>query len=229
MLRAVAFAERLDFALDAPVEEAIRRHRGEIARSAPARLMEEYYKILRTGASARVFGAAAALGLLEPITPELQRAAGADRLLPSLARLDAYRRRFPSVPETFTNPLLLGSLLVPLGFAPDRNESGFDAAPPSLGILPVARRDTERLWQVLALQRRLRDPNLSPRAARSLVTRGAFPDAITWLEIHGEAPEIAARWRAYVGELTESGALAAPLPGRPVRRRRRRSRKPVPQ
>ncbi len=42
MLRAVAFAERLGFALDPPVDQAIRRNRGEIARSSPARLMEEY-------------------------------------------------------------------------------------------------------------------------------------------------------------------------------------------
>src|SRR5450759_3538982 len=61
MLRAVAFAERLGFALDPPVEEAIRGNRGEIARSAPARLIEEYYKVLRTGASASVFRTAARL------------------------------------------------------------------------------------------------------------------------------------------------------------------------
>ena len=55
-------------------------------------------------------------------------------------------------------------------------------------MLPVARRDVERLYQVLALQRRLRDPNISPRAARALMSRGAFADALTWLEIHGQAP-----------------------------------------
>src|SRR5512141_3053115 len=44
MLRAVAFAERLRFVLDPPVETSIRRHRGEIARSAPPRLLDEYYK-----------------------------------------------------------------------------------------------------------------------------------------------------------------------------------------
>src|SRR5438105_368522 len=51
MLRAVALAARLDFTIDAPVLEAIRRHRHEIAKSSPPRLLEEYYKILRAGSS----------------------------------------------------------------------------------------------------------------------------------------------------------------------------------
>src|ERR687897_3275523 len=41
MLRAVALAARLDFRIDAPVLQAIDRYHGELARSAPARLMEE--------------------------------------------------------------------------------------------------------------------------------------------------------------------------------------------
>src|SRR5262250_753678 len=55
MLRAVALASRLDFAIDPPLESAIRRQRHEIARSSPPRLVEEYYKILRAGSSERTF------------------------------------------------------------------------------------------------------------------------------------------------------------------------------
>jgi poly(A) polymerase len=222
MLRAVAFAERLGFALDPPVDKAIRRNRGEIARSSPARLMEEYYKILRTGASASVFRTAARLGLLEAITPELQREAAGEEVWQSLARLDAYRQRFEAVPDTFSNPVLLGSVLVPVGFPFDGGHAAREAAAPRLGMLPVARRDVERLHQVLALQRRLRDANLSPRAARALVARGAFPDALAWLEIHGDAPEAVARWRALMADLRESGSMPTPAPGLPSRRRRRR-------
>ena len=222
MLRAVAFAERLGFALDPPVEEAIRGNRGEIARSAPARLIEEYYKVLRTGASASVFRTAARLGLLEAITPELQRPSSAEPVWQSLERLDAYRQRFSSVPGAFTNSVLLGSLLVPLGFSLDGGHATREAIGPWLGTLPVARRDIERLYQVVALQRRLRDPNISPRSARALLIRGAFPDALAWLEIHGGSQEAVARWRALVAELTESGALQPPAARLPARRRRRR-------
>src|SRR5438067_9554122 len=55
MMRAVALAARLDFAIDPPVLDAIRRHRRELARSSPPRLLEEYYKILRAGAAEKTF------------------------------------------------------------------------------------------------------------------------------------------------------------------------------
>ena len=55
MLRAVALAARLDFTIDDPVLQAIDRYHGELARSAPARLMEEIYKVLRAGAAEKTF------------------------------------------------------------------------------------------------------------------------------------------------------------------------------
>src|SRR5712692_3152464 len=167
MMRAVALAARLDFAIDPPVLDAIRRHRHEIARSSPPRLLEEYYKILRAGAAERTFRDLAAVGLLEPISKELHRGA-ADPLWHSLAALDAYRRRFDATPDALSNPILLGSLLVPLGISlhderPHPAAAGGEPAQrrrpagPRLGDLPLARRDVERLRQVLGLQRRLRD------------------------------------------------------------------------
>ena len=56
-------------------------------------------------------------------------------------------------------------------------------------MLPVARRDTERLRQILSLQRRLLDMESSPRAKRSLLHRPPFQEALVWMEIHGHAPE----------------------------------------
>jgi hypothetical protein len=53
--------------------------------------------------------------LLEPIAPELQKRAG-EALWKSLAALDAYRRRFEETPDTLTNAILLGTLLVPIGY-----------------------------------------------------------------------------------------------------------------
>ena len=76
MLRAVAMAARLDFTIDPPIDAAIATHRGEIARSAPARLIEEFYKLLRSGAAERAFRMLAERRLLEPIAQELQDGAG---------------------------------------------------------------------------------------------------------------------------------------------------------
>src|SRR6186997_3283248 len=114
MLRAVAMAARLGFRIDSPIDDAIAEHRDDIARSAPARLMEEFYKLLRSGAAEQAFRMLAERRLLEPIAQELQRGA-TERLWESLAALDAYRRRFDDIPDTLTNAVLLGSLLVPLG------------------------------------------------------------------------------------------------------------------
>jgi poly(A) polymerase len=233
MLRAIAMAARLGFSIDAPIETAIAGSRREIARSAPARLIEEFYKLLRSGASERAFRMMADRKLLEPIAHELQKGAG-ERLWRSLASVDAYRRRHEEVPDTLTNAVLLGSLLVPLamtGHARPPARTELEKEPRlSLGMLPLARRDVERFRQILGLQRRLLDPRQSPRARRALMHRGPFREALAWLEIHGEAPEALEHWRGFV---EASGVSASDLdaidsiPPPRRRRRRRRSFRPV--
>jgi poly(A) polymerase len=239
MLRAVAMAARLDFTIDPPIDTAIAAHRGDIARSAPARLIEEFYKLLRTGASERAFVMLAERRLLEPIAPQLQEGARA-ALWQSLAALDAYRKQFESAPDTLTNPILLGSLLVPLGHTirtlspapePPTTEGGRPREPRlSLGILPLARRDVERLRQILGLQRRLMDTGLTPRARRALMHRSPFKEALTWMEIHGRAPEALEHWRGFIeaaGTFTAAeGEQETPPVDRVRRRRRRRRRRP---
>jgi poly(A) polymerase len=235
MLRAVALATRLGFTIDPPIAGAIATHRHEIARSSPARLLEECYKILRGGYAERTMRALAEAGLLEVIAPELHRADG-DPLWRSLAALDAYRAKFTSVPDAFTNPILLGTLLVPLGFSPfgdrradrapaDGPGSGHTARPAGarLGELPVARRDLERLSQIVSLQRRLRDTAAGDRARRTLARRQIFREAVTWLEIHGGSPELAERWRTVLAEPSGDAAdVTGHEPAMPRRRRRRR-------
>jgi poly(A) polymerase len=234
MLRAVAMAARLGFRIDAPIDEAIVSTGAEIARSAPARLIEEFYKLLRSGASEAAFRMMAERRLLEPIAHELQRHADT-RLWRSLAALDAYRRRFEDIPDTLTNAILLGSLLIPLGYslrsllpAPGAGDDRQKEPRLSIGILPLARRDVERLRQILALQQRLMDMNLSPRAKRALMHRGPFREAMTWLEIHGSAPEVVEHWRGFIEAAGayegEAASTEKPTTRRRRRRRRRRSR-----
>jgi len=225
MLRAVALAARLDFTIDPPVVDAIRQLRHEIARSSPPRLLEEYYKILRAGSAEKTFRGLAEVGLLEPISKELQRGA-ADPLWRSLAELDAYRRRFESTPETLTNAVLLGSLLVPLGIAL-HSSRGPDGQPigPRLGNLPLARRDIERLRQILGIQRRLRDLGAHARAQRALTHRHVFREALLWLDIHGEAPELVVHWTALAAGAAAEAPAQPTEEEQPFRRRRRRRRR----
>ncbi len=336
MLRAVAIASRLDFTLDPPIVRAIGRERHLMATAAPARLIEEYYKILRSGSAERTFRSLAEHGLLEAVTPELQRRATDPHLWTSLQALDTYRNRFDSAPPTLTNPVLLGSVLLPIGLMPsageprmasdgsdgtdrsnsfmasdgtdgsdrsnslmasdaldgtdrsnslmasgaldgtDRSNSFARARRPSapadadderdddaignraepddeapaprgrrrwsrfardrskppvlkIGVLPIARRDSERLRQILSLQNRLRDLDSTPRAKRALIERGPFNDTLTWLEIHGNTPEIVEHWRGFIEALEAQGNKSrgegdadGEASGAGVRRRRRR-------
>jgi poly(A) polymerase len=227
MLRAVVLAARLEFTIDEPILESIAAHKHEIARSAPARLLEEYFKILRSGHAEDAFRQLRSTGLLKEITPEL--AAGPEPLWSAIAALDAYRRRFDGTPDTLTNAVLAGTLLQPLGLVGRRPRFSADALERriELGHLPIPRRDVERLQQILGLQPRLLDVQAPHRAQRALVHRSAFAEALTWLEIHGRQPALVAHWRDLQAEgpLHPHAAADVPPVG-PFRRRRRRRRRP---
>jgi poly(A) polymerase len=234
MLRAVVLAARLQFSIDEPVLEAIAAHRHEIAKSAPPRLLEEYYKILRSGHAQEAFKQLRATGLLKAITPELSGAP--EPVWRSIAALDRYRAQFADSPDSLTNAILAGTLLFPLGLTARRRFSA-DALERrvELGLLPIARRDIERLQQILAIQPRLLDVQSPQRAQRALLHRSVLSEAITWLEIHGDRPDVVAHWRALLAEPVEhphaagEEAVHVPYPRRRRRRRRRRSAPRVPE
>ena len=229
--RAVVLAARLQLSIDPPILEAIADHRHEIARSAPARLVEEYYKILRSGHAKEAFKQLRGTGLLKAITPEL--AAAADSVWQSIAALDDYRARFDAAPDSLTNAILAGTLLFPLGLVARRRFSA-DALERrvELGLLPIARRDIERLQQILSLQPRLLDTQAAARTQRALVHRAVLSEAITWLDIHGNRPEVVAHWRGLQAEPREPHAAnddtTANVTAFPRRRRRRRGRRRSP-
>src|SRR5262249_40241875 len=105
---------------------------------------------------------------------------------------------------------------------------------PRLGELPLARRDIERLSQVLTLQRRLHDLGVSPRAKRALIHRSSFREALAWLEIHGGRPDLVEHWKAFVsdvGPMPDTTGTGSQDAVRTMWRRRRRRRRfrPTPQ
>ena len=227
MLRAVVLAARLEFRIDEPVLDAIAVHKDEIAGSAPPRLLEEYFKILRSGHASEAFRQLRSTGLLKAITPEL--AAGPEGLWKAISAIDRYRAKFEGTPETLTNAILAGTLLYPLGLVGRRQR--FSADPlerrVELGLLPIPRRDIERLQQIIALQPRLLDTQAPMRARRAVLHRATFDEALTWLEIHGDRPDVVDHWRLLRSEtaVPEMDASEAAAPG-PFRRRRRRRRRP---
>jgi poly(A) polymerase len=258
MLRAIVMASRLDFRLDRPIVDAIASHRGLMASASAARLIEEYYKILRSGYAEVTFRGLVEHRLLDPVTPEIQRGAKNAALWNSLASLDAYRRKFEAAPASLRNSVLLGSILIPLGLMPRTERrhvepvaeepeevNGNAIEPPKskpkfrrppkepilkIGMLPIARGDTERLRQILSLQSRIADLEMSPRAKRSLMHRGPFEDSLTWFEIHGQAPAVLEHWKGFIEALGDE-AKHPPADGETDQptgdgtRRRRRGRR----
>jgi poly(A) polymerase len=230
MLRAVVLAARLEFTIEDPILDSIDVHKHEIARSAPARLLEEYFKILRSGHAEEAFRQLHATGLLKEITPELDDAP--DLLWRSISSLDRYRAQFEGAPDTLTNAILAGSLLQPLGLVGRRQRFSADALERrlELGLLPIARRDVERLQQILGLQHRLLDIQVPQRGQRGLLHRSTFQEALTWLEIHGDRPEVVEHWRQLQTEVQSTQhhhAAGEPVAAAgPFQRRRRRRRRP---
>jgi poly(A) polymerase len=226
MLRAVVLAARLEFSIDQPILDAIAVHRHEIARSAAARLLEEYYKILRSGHAAEAMRQLRDTRLMKEITPELSEAPEA--LWSSIAALDRFRARFASAPDSLTNAILVGTLLHPLGLAGRRQRFSADALERrvEIGMLPIARRDVERLQHIISMQTRLTDINAPMRTQRALLHRSTIDEAITWLEIHGDRPDVVAHWRGLQAEGTQAQPheQTADTAYRPRRRRRRRRR-----
>ena len=89
----------------------------------------------------------------------------------------------------------------------------------------------------LVAQRRLRDLTASERAQRSLAHRGIFREALTWMEIHGDSPDVVEHWMGILdeggdapeasdeAEADEQPPTAGDMPHKRRRRRRRRGRR----
>src|SRR5712672_3518484 len=74
ILRAVKFAARCDLTIEPETYRRMMEHRSEIAKSAQARVSEEFYRLLRAGAAKRSVEILLEAELLELLAPELSRA-----------------------------------------------------------------------------------------------------------------------------------------------------------
>ena len=113
--------------------------------------MEEYFKLLRSGAAAATFQGLARAGLVEHISPEMEEGLSAE-FFESLERLDHFRKGFADAPARLTTTILVGSLLVPLGLMdPAHRRYGISEQwYPALGRLPSRARTwsgSSRCWR----------------------------------------------------------------------------------
>jgi poly(A) polymerase len=201
-LRAIRFASRLGFTIEPETFAAMRRHGPELARCAPPRLLEETFKILRCGASARAFELLRTSGALPVLLPALasfyDRAPedGRRRFLAHLQALDALVRGGGDPSEA----VLLGALLLHLPAGePGAHPNERDALLAELvATARLPRRIAERTRLALSSQRTFRGQ--ARRRKRGITSQAYFTDALQLLEITveatGEGMDLLERWRA---------------------------------
>jgi poly(A) polymerase len=201
ILRAIKFAARLDFAIEAKTLAALRQTRSEIPKAAAPRILEEFNRFCRSGAGKRSFELAFEAGVFDVILPELAATYGNDgperRIL--LALLDALDTRWKNGgevhPGQIFSALLFAAVAAHLGLAIDRKTGGTrdgrdartlvdEALRPIALRLRIARKDQEHIRQTLTALQRLVAPRPMRRGARlALMRRPAFVDAMAMLEV----------------------------------------------
>jgi poly(A) polymerase len=211
ILRAVRFAAKGDLDVDPDLRASIETHRADLSRCAPARLLEEFLKLLRAGYAAKTFELLEEWSILEILLPELQDyfrgilplegpAGGSgeqnrERVLAHLRALDEVARRGP-----VDDCVVFGALL----FAPiddlrrnaearqlDRNRAVAEFIS-SIGThVTLTKRLSENLRQILGSQRHLEPGKPSRRRRKTspsaLMQRPFFPGALQLFEIRQRA------------------------------------------
>ena len=227
ILRAVKFGVHLDLTIDPGLMEAMRTHAPLITECAPARLVEEIFKLLRSGSSTRCLNLIHDIGVLDQLMPafgSFVTASADDRpVWATLERADSMVRHGRAVSDS----VLLAALL----FEACREvlEAGGDVAKnldnvlePLVQPMPFTRRHMTRVRQIFMAQRRLAQGPGTLRA-RKILDREYAAEAIDLMELtfredrHGQYVD---SWRKALTSRYGTGTFEAP--SKPRRRRRRR-------
>jgi poly(A) polymerase len=225
-LRAARIAAKLGFSLDPALRTAMQRHADELPRCAPARVLDETLKLLRSGAAATALGLLRETGLLRVLLPPVDAVleAGDDALRTSFGRrleaLDALVKEGAAVTEA----VMLGAVLSFLPLAPEEDdEPAAEVSPRRRGPrVPTADEVLARMAQNARLPRRIADRTrailaaqgsffASPKRKRRRGGSGAgiikaphFDEALLLLELEvrstGEHADVLAKWRLKAAE-----------------------------
>jgi poly(A) polymerase len=200
ILRAIKFAARLDFAIEAGTLAALRQTRTEIPKAASPRILEEFNRFCRSGAGRRSFELAFDTGVFEVILPELADTyadSGRPRKI-LFALLDAIDTRWTDGREVYPgeifSSLLFAAVAPGLGWSLDPGAPAArdgrdartlvdDALRPIALRLRIARKDQEHIRQTLTTLQRMVPLKPMRRGAKlALMRRPAFGDAMAMLD-----------------------------------------------
>ncbi len=216
MLRALSLSARLKFRVQPELFLAILRHKGEIRATSPSRLLEEFLKIIRSGASAPVFAFLKETGLLPFIFPFLEPVAETpayDRFLASLGRVDQEIREG----RTLEEPVLVGLLYFPAVLAAARDPGASALHQASEAIFAVQtdaffpRAWRHEMQSLLTAWPKLQSP---PHKNRRLAERSYFHDALDFARlVAGGWPETGrhlGQWKTFVKGRRMKGVRRSP-------------------
>ena len=217
ILRAIKFSARIDMGIDPDVYDALVEYRGELARAARPRLLEELFRLMRGGAAHRSIYLTWDVGVLAELLPEVASfldddAPGTQRTWGRLMAIDRLHAdgKLPS-DAVLIAALLLGPLEELLEGARDPSALYDEVMEDAAFRLALPRRIKERVRLVVTAQRRLRQGKLG-----SVVRRDYFEDAASLFALDQEARgESLPDWAADPQAVSEA---------KPRRRRRRRRR-----
>ena len=250
ILRAVRFAAKLDFKIEPELEKAMQRYGADLERCAQARILEETFKLFRSGSGADCVTIMLKTDILRTVLPQLSPYLGKDssaeisttrkeEVLGYLRALDALVQKRGQVSDAV---ILTTVLFVPLQEALEELEPRLHGAQLNSIILELTRnmvltrRMRERTRQILLAQKHLRKPvqgkkprrRISPKA---MIKRSYFADALDLFEIWSRRNETefdqVQVWRARAGEWDGDDADQSEknnFSERPAPRRKRRRR-----
>jgi poly(A) polymerase len=247
MLRAVRFASRLGFRIERKTYNAIVRHRAEIAKAPPPRLLEEIYRLFGYQSGAAAMRLLKETGLLKILLPEIDahvaglRGAGKETFWRFVAELDRAHPAAPPVPA-----LIFATLLCPRipeeaerlqadGRRPVYHDIARDLLATITARLPLPRREVARATRILDAQRRFDAATRGRFSRKRFVLQETFEDAFLLYRISvaatGSDPKWVQWWTEQADRVRdEAGVVAGDQEddaGKPRRRRspRRRPRR----
>ncbi|RKI72768.1 polynucleotide adenylyltransferase PcnB [Corallococcus sp. AB049A] len=241
ILRAVRFAAKLDLDIESRTYAAMEGAVEDLPRCAPARLLEETFRLIRGGVSApalKLLAALDALKILLPPVDEYLRENGKEGEKTFYAFAQALDKRV-SAGEVLDDAILLAALLVPISRAQPPVEESQDEGRASVsrviedllaGFVESARlprRIAERCRMLLLMQRTLSGERRRKTGAfrRHPLFNEALAVYAMTVEATGEGREALEAWQAGEVPPPRAGANSGADAEGPRRKRRRRRRR----
>jgi poly(A) polymerase len=237
MMRAIEFASRLGFTIEAETYAAILRHRNEILKASPPRVSEEILELLRRGWSRGAIRLMVDSALLEPLLPEVYRSISGEQV-PYFWKMLEVLDRTVGAGRKIADAVLLSVLLLPWVMTElDREEQRREGRmrigdvmvflreliQPICARMSLAAGTRHQIEQALETLWRLLEPPSDRRSQMRFVYREPFSDALALLELFaissGKYIEQYRQWQAFAQRARRPDELA---PGPPRKRRRRK-------